>query len=139
MHSANQQSITGQLVSSHAVTHLPSLPPYCLTADSQLADIHPHNFLQLVLQLDLKVAQRRADWRVGVYIRVHGHLRSFENKKNIVIFSLKVIHDFNEVSHVTWLIAVHAAAYGVQAQQKLRCPAGVISLPTVHLSPCTSH
>jgi len=45
------------------------------------------------------VAQRRADWRVGVYIRVHGHLRSFENKKNIVIFSLKVIHDFNEVSY----------------------------------------
>ena len=44
------------------------------------------------------MAQRRADWRVGVYVRVHGHLRSFENKKSMVVFSLKVIHDFNEVS-----------------------------------------
>jgi hypothetical protein len=44
------------------------------------------------------MAQRRADWQVGVYVRVHGHLRSFENKKSMVVFSLKVIHDFNEVS-----------------------------------------
>ena len=43
------------------------------------------------------MAQRRADWQVGVYVRVHGHLRSFENKKSMVVFSLKVIHDFNEV------------------------------------------
>lgn len=47
--------------------------------------------------MHLQMAQRRADWRVGVYVRVHGHLRSFENKKSMVVFSLKVIIDFNEV------------------------------------------
>lgn len=46
----------------------------------------------------LQMAQRKADWRVGVYVRVHGHLRSFENKKSMVVFSLKTINDFNEVS-----------------------------------------
>ena len=48
------------------------------------------------------MAQRKADWRVGVYVRVHGHLRSFENKKSMVVFSLKVILDFNEVSMEWW-------------------------------------
>ena len=46
----------------------------------------------------MQMALKKADWRVGVYVRVHGHLRSFENKKSMVVFSLKVIHDFNEVS-----------------------------------------
>lgn len=51
----------------------------------------------------LQMAQRKADWRVGAYVRVHGHLRSFENKKSMVVFSLKVILDFNEVSlRLTW-------------------------------------
>ena len=27
------------------------------------------------------MAQRKADWRVGVYVRVHGHLRSFEKQE----------------------------------------------------------
>ena len=40
MHSAIQRSISDQLVSSHAVTHMLGLLPFRLTADSQLADIH---------------------------------------------------------------------------------------------------
>ena len=56
------------------------------------------------------MAQRKADWRVGVYVRVHGHLRSFENKKSMVVFSLKVVHDFNEASAgLTW-VGVPSAA-----------------------------
>lgn len=62
------------------------------------------------------MAQKRADWRVGVYVRVHGHLRSFENKKSMVVFSLKVINDFNEVSQKShmqlmhWQVAVNGTA-----------------------------
>ncbi|DBB06309.1 hypothetical protein WJX77_008374 [Trebouxia sp. C0004] len=64
-----------------------------------------------------QMAQRRADWRVGVYVRVHGHLRSFENKKSMVVFSLKVIHDFNEVSfHFLQCIFQHVHLVRGQSQ-----------------------
>lgn len=53
------------------------------------------------------MAQKRADWRVGVYVRVHGHLRSFENKKSMVVFSLKVVNDFNEVSKKSYMQLMH--------------------------------
>ena len=99
------------------------------------------------------MAQRRADWRVGVYVRVHGHLRSFENKKSMVVFSLKVIHDFNEVSQnlvrpisaYTLPVAVKRSScmyiadmYTCMTRMQLTgpyhlCLAGVFPLSAVHL------
>ncbi|KAL3140054.1 hypothetical protein ABBQ38_004334 [Trebouxia sp. C0009 RCD-2024] len=71
-----------------------------------------------------QMAQRKADWRVGVYVRVHGHLRSFENKKSMVVFSLKTINDFNEVSfHFLQCIFQHVHLTKGQAQPGSMAPA----------------
>ncbi|KAH7293791.1 hypothetical protein KP509_28G042500 [Ceratopteris richardii] len=44
----------------------------------------------------------------GVYVRVHGHLRSFQGKRNIVAFSVRPVTDFNEVTyHFLECIFVH--------------------------------
>lgn len=44
----------------------------------------------------------------GVYVRVHGHLRSFQGKKNIVAFSVRPVTDFNEITfHFLECIFVH--------------------------------
>ena len=91
--------------------------------------------------LHLQMAQRRADWRVGVYVRVHGHLRSFENKKSMVVFSLKVIHDFNEVSQISPPILAECtlanqyvhSGHGQSVAHQCFVSAGVFPLPPVHL------
>lgn len=44
----------------------------------------------------------------GVYVRVHGHLRSFQGKRNIVAFSVRPVTDFNEITyHFLECIFVH--------------------------------
>ena len=35
---------------------------------------------------------------MGVYVRVHGHLRVFDGQKSVVAFNMRPITDFNEVS-----------------------------------------
>ncbi|KAJ7514177.1 hypothetical protein O6H91_23G031800 [Diphasiastrum complanatum] len=46
----------------------------------------------------------------GVYVRVHGHLRSFQGKRNVVAFSVRLITDFNEVTfHFLECIYVHVS------------------------------
>ena len=41
--------------------------------------------------------QQRQDWQVGKYVRVHGHLRSFDGRMRIQSFNIRPITDFNEV------------------------------------------
>lgn len=44
----------------------------------------------------------------SMYVRVHGHLRTFQNKLNVVAFSVRPITDFNEVTfHLLEVIYVH--------------------------------
>lgn len=44
----------------------------------------------------------------GAYVRVHGHLRSFQGKRNVVAFSVRPITDFNEITfHFAECIYVH--------------------------------
>jgi len=44
----------------------------------------------------------------SMYVRVHGHLRTFQNKLNVVAFSVRPITDFNEVTfHFLEVIYVH--------------------------------
>ncbi|KAK9831904.1 hypothetical protein WJX81_007708 [Elliptochloris bilobata] len=40
-----------------------------------------------------------ADWRVGVYVRVHGKISDFDNKKRINAWQIRPITDFNEVTY----------------------------------------
>lgn len=44
----------------------------------------------------------------SMYVRVHGHLRTFQNKLNVVAFSVRPITDFNEITfHFLEVIYVH--------------------------------
>ncbi|XP_065891285.1 replication protein A 32 kDa subunit-like [Dysidea avara] len=42
--------------------------------------------------------ERRAECREGIYVRVAGHLRSFKQQKSVVVFSIRPIVHFNEVT-----------------------------------------
>lgn len=43
--------------------------------------------------------QQKAEWQNGVYVRVYGHMRSFERKKSIMAYNIRTVHDYNEVVH----------------------------------------
>ena len=45
-----------------------------------------------------QASSKKAEWRPGVYIRAYGHVRSFDRKQSIQAFSIRTIHDHNEVS-----------------------------------------
>ncbi len=45
----------------------------------------------------LQDRQRRAEWREGAYVRVHGHVSSVGREKSIVAFNMRLVADFNEV------------------------------------------
>lgn len=50
--------------------------------------------------------QRRAEWRVGTYVRVHGHLSSVGREKSMVAFSMRLVTDYNEVRALCALCAL---------------------------------
>jgi replication factor A2 len=43
--------------------------------------------------------QRKAECRVGVYVRVHGHMRAWDGEKSIIAFSIRPVTDYNEVTY----------------------------------------
>ncbi|CAH2052614.1 unnamed protein product [Thlaspi arvense] len=46
--------------------------------------------------------------RLGMYVRLHGHLKSFQGKRSVNVFSVRPVIDFNEfVHHFTECIYVH--------------------------------
>ncbi|CAH2079710.1 unnamed protein product [Thlaspi arvense] len=46
--------------------------------------------------------------RLGMYVRLHGHLKSFQGKQSVNVFSVRPVTDFNEiVHHFTECISVH--------------------------------
>ena len=57
------------------------------------------------LPWSLQDAAKKAELRMGVYVRVHGHLRVFDGQKSVVAFNMRPITDFNEVSrcHACWV------------------------------------
>ena len=46
---------------------------------------------------------------MGVYVRVHGHLRVFDGQKSVVAFNMRPITDFNEVR--TWRCQLFGLAH----------------------------
>ena len=51
----------------------------------------------MTLQCGLQDAAKKAELRMGVYVRVHGHLRVIDGQKSVVAFNMRPITDFNEV------------------------------------------
>lgn len=44
----------------------------------------------------------------GIYVRIHGHLKGFQGKKNLNVFSIRPVIDFNEIAnHFIECIYVH--------------------------------
>ncbi|KAM7469240.1 hypothetical protein LguiA_007423 [Lonicera macranthoides] len=44
----------------------------------------------------------------GMYVRVHGHLKGFQGKKQLVVFSIRPVTDYNEIAnHFVESIYVH--------------------------------
>lgn len=41
----------------------------------------------------------RAEWQVGVYVRAHGHINSFNRERMMVAFNIRRITDLNEVTY----------------------------------------
>lgn len=41
--------------------------------------------------------QRRAEWRPGMYVRVHGHISSFGKSQEVIAFNIRPVVDHNEV------------------------------------------
>nr|ADE75749.1 unknown [Picea sitchensis] len=64
---------------------------------------------------DAMESAEMADVQNGSYVRVHGHLRSFQNKKLVNAFSVRPVTDFNEVTfHSLECIFVHLYNMKVQ-------------------------
>ncbi|XP_028758898.1 replication protein A 32 kDa subunit B-like isoform X2 [Neltuma alba] len=48
------------------------------------------------------------DDRDGMYVRLHGHLKGFQGKRNLNVFSFRLLSDFNEMaSHFIDCICAH--------------------------------
>ncbi|KAK9099831.1 hypothetical protein Scep_023261 [Stephania cephalantha] len=46
--------------------------------------------------------------RDGIYVRIHGHLKGFQGKRHLVVFSVRPVKDFNEIAyHFIESIYVH--------------------------------
>lgn len=57
---------------------------------------------------DAFLEEKKAMWREGVYVRVHGSVKSFREKKVVHTVNVRVIDDFNEITyHFLEAIAVH--------------------------------
>lgn len=47
--------------------------------------------------------------REGVYARVHGHIRTFNNQRSVVASVVRAVHDLNELTnHLLELVYVRA-------------------------------
>ena len=49
--------------------------------------------------------------RENSYVRVCGHVRSFQGKRNVVAFNISPVHDMNQISaHILSTIYAHAVS-----------------------------
>ncbi|KAI3444166.1 hypothetical protein Pfo_000831 [Paulownia fortunei] len=51
----------------------------------------------------------------GIYVRVHGHLRSFQGKKQVVVYAIRAVKDYNEIAN-HFLECVHAHCCNTRLQ-----------------------
>ena len=48
-------------------------------------------------------------YRTGMYVRVHGHIRSFDGQMSMNCFKIRPITDFNEARSMT--VVTHGSCY----------------------------
>ncbi|GFQ06586.1 replication protein a 32 kDa subunit a [Phtheirospermum japonicum] len=51
----------------------------------------------------------------GIYVRIHGHLKSSQGKKQVVVYAIKLVSDYNEISnHFIECVHAHCCNYRLQ-------------------------
>uniref|UniRef100_A0A5B7AML7 Putative replication protein A subunit A isoform X1 n=1 Tax=Davidia involucrata TaxID=16924 RepID=A0A5B7AML7_DAVIN len=60
----------------------------------------------------------------GMYVRVHGHLKGFQGKRQLVVFSIRPVTDYNEIAyHFVECIHVHFHNTRLRLQSGVPTPA----------------
>lgn len=78
----------------------------------------------------MQLQQRKAECRVGVYVRVHGHMRAWDGEISIIAFSIRPVTDYNEASEETLQEAP------VQQAPPVRTLTRTSAFPDVRLCSC---
>ncbi|KAK4404579.1 Replication protein A subunit A [Sesamum angolense] len=56
----------------------------------------------------------------GIYVRIHGHLRSFQGKKQLVVYAIRPVNDYNEIAN-HFLECIHAHCCSTKLQFPNSC------------------
>lgn len=99
----NQVTIVGQIMSSQIQsTNLE------LLIDDSTGKIEVRQWLEPDEGGNNSLEDQRAQFKEGVYVRVVGHLRAFQQKRSIMAFRIQPIDDWNEITfHLLEAIHVH--------------------------------
>ncbi|KAG8372372.1 hypothetical protein BUALT_Bualt12G0059400 [Buddleja alternifolia] len=68
------------------------------------------------------------------YVRIHGHLKSFQGKKQVVVYAIRPINDYNEIAN-HFLECVHAHCCNTRLQTGASAPtsaSSAVSTPNGH-------
>ncbi|KAJ0066500.1 hypothetical protein NL108_013974, partial [Boleophthalmus pectinirostris] len=70
----------------------------------------------------------------GTYVKVSGNLRSFQNHRSVVAFSVRPLEDMNEItSHMLEVVHAHMALCKPQSMVRLVCCIIYDRTPTIHM------
>jgi len=99
----NQVTIVGQIISSQIQsTNLE------LVIDDSTGKIDVRQWLEPDEGGNQSLEEQRSRFAEGTYVRVVGHLRAFQQKRNIMAFRIQPIDDWNEITfHLLEAIHVH--------------------------------
>ncbi|KAL3825988.1 hypothetical protein ACJIZ3_022017 [Penstemon smallii] len=70
----------------------------------------------------------------GLYVRIHGHLKTFQGKKQLVVYAIRPVTDYNEIAH-HFLECIHSHCCNSKLQRNGSAPnpaSSVVSTPSVH-------
>ncbi|KAL3841047.1 hypothetical protein ACJIZ3_025638 [Penstemon smallii] len=70
----------------------------------------------------------------GVYVRIHGHLKTFQGKKQLVVYAIRPVTDYNEIAH-HFLECIHSHCCNSKLQRNGSAPnpaSSVVSTPSGH-------
>ncbi|KAL6523377.1 hypothetical protein OROGR_016980 [Orobanche gracilis] len=70
----------------------------------------------------------------GIYARIHGHLKSSKGKKQVVVYAIRPVHDYNEIAN-HFLECIHAHCCNTKSQ--MQNSGGGAAAPSVSLGVST--
>ncbi|KAL2534770.1 Replication protein A 32 kDa subunit A [Abeliophyllum distichum] len=58
----------------------------------------------------------------GIYVRIHGHLKGFQGKKQVIVFAIRPVADYNEIAN-HFLECIYAHSCNARLQNGVSAPA----------------